>query len=62
MQTRHGSKARNGEETCIDRTVPMEKRPKYQDLAADLSCQNPGYKVHVVPVVMGDLGTVGRLK
>ena len=40
----------------------LEKRQKYQDLAADLSRQNPGYTVYDAPVVMGDLGTVGRLR
>ena len=40
----------------------IEKRGKYQNLAADLARQNPGYQTSVVPVVIGDLGTVGRLR
>ena len=39
-----------------------EKRGKYQDLAADSARQNPGYQTRVVPVVIGDLGTVGQLR
>ena len=40
----------------------LEKQAKYQDLAADLARQNPGFTVRVVPVVIGDLGTVGQLR
>ena len=35
---------------------------KYQELAADLAVQNPGWKVSVVPVVIGDLGRMGKLR
>ena len=37
-----------------------EKRAKYQNLKADMArqYQDKGYKVHVIPVVMGDLGIV----
>ena len=33
-----------------------EKRCKYQELAADLARQYPGYRITVVPVVLGELG------
>ena len=39
----------------------LEKRAKYQDLAAVLARQNPGFAVRVSPVVIGDLGTLGQL-
>ncbi len=35
-----------------------EKWAKYQELAADMAGRNKGYKVSVVPVVVGDLGVV----
>ena len=42
----------------------VEKRGKYQELAADLATQERTitYKVVVVPVVLGDLGTITGLK
>ena len=39
-----------------------EKRSKYQELAADMAVQNPGWKVSVVPVVVGVLGSMGKLR
>ena len=39
-----------------------EKKGKYQELAADLARQLPGFKIRVVPVVLGDLGAVGGLR
>ncbi len=39
-----------------------EKRAKYLDLAADLVHQWKGYKVTVVPVVLGDLGVMRNLR
>ena len=39
----------------------QEKANKYQELAADMACQNPGYSVKVVPLVIGDLGSIGGL-
>ena len=39
-----------------------EKKLRYQELAADLTRQNPGYRTKVVPVVVGDMGTKGRLR
>ena len=38
-----------------------EKKRKYQELAADLAKRWQGYKVTVVLVVLGDLGTLRRL-
>lgn len=35
-----------------------EKLEKYQELAADVASQYPGYKVRVVPFVIGDLGSI----
>ncbi len=40
----------------------FEKRRKYLPLAFDLARQFDGYRTRVTPVVMGDLGTVGRLR
>ena len=40
----------------------IEKRRKYLPLATDLARQFEGYRTRVTPVVMGDLGTVGRLR
>ena len=48
-------------ESCLE-TSEAEKRAKYQTLAADLAGQESGWRVRCVPVVVGDLGTVGRLK
>ena len=39
-----------------------EKKCKYQELAADLAVQNPGWQVSVVPIVVGDLGSMARLR
>ncbi len=39
-----------------------EKHHKYQTLAEDLSKQEKNWKVRCVPVVVGDLGTIGCLK
>lgn len=39
-----------------------EKRHKYQELASDLSRQWPGYQISVIPVVVGDLGLITRLR
>jgi hypothetical protein len=35
-----------------------EKRRKYQALARDLALQEPGWVVEVVPLVVGDLGSL----
>ena len=34
---------------------------KYEELAADLALQFPGNKVKSVPLVIGDLGSIGNL-
>ena len=39
-----------------------EEKGKYQELAADLAVQNPGCWVSVIPVIVGDLGSMVRLK
>ncbi len=39
-----------------------EKRAKYSDLAADLAHQWQGYRITVVPVVVGDLGVIRNLR
>ena len=39
-----------------------QKADKYQDLAADLATQHPGWRVDVVPMVAGTLGTLCGLK
>lgn len=39
-----------------------EKKRKYKDLAADLAKQHEGYRVRVVPVVVGVLGQVVNLR
>ena len=36
-----------------------EKQQKYEELAADLVLQFPGNKVKSVPMVIGDLGSIG---
>ena len=38
-----------------------EKQQKYEQLAADLALQFPGNKVKSVPLVIGDLGSIGSL-
>lgn len=39
-----------------------QKTDKYQELAADLATQNPGWRVVVVPIVAGCLGTLRTLR
>ena len=39
-----------------------QKRRKYQELAADLSHQWPGYRIEVIPVVVGDLGLITNMR
>ena len=39
----------------------VEKRNKYEELAADLSGQCRGYRLRTVPIVIGDLGSIGGL-
>jgi hypothetical protein len=39
----------------------VEKKAKYQELAADLAKQWQGYRVTCLPVVVGDLGIVVNL-
>ena len=39
-----------------------EKFYKYQELAADLATQHHGWRVVVVPIVMGSLGTLRSLR
>ncbi len=48
-------------ESCLEERE-MEKRRKYQPLAADLAKQENGWRARCVPVVVGDLGTIGRLR
>ena len=43
-------------------TRERQKRTKYLELAADLAHQWPGYRIEVIPVVVGDLGIIGNLK
>ena len=38
-----------------------EKAGKYEELAADVAIQNPSHKVSVVPLVIGDLGSIASL-
>ena len=38
-----------------------EKADKYEELAADMAVHQPGYKVRIVPIVIGDLGSIGGL-
>ena len=50
---------------CWDPMVDVrekEKWAKYQELAADVAKREPGYKVNVVPLVVGDLGVVHSLR
>lgn len=35
---------------------------RYVELAADLANQHTGYRVTTIPVVCGDLGTIGSLR
>ena len=37
-----------------------EKTAKYQDFAIDVERRYQGWKVQVLPIVMGALGTVGK--
>ena len=39
-----------------------QKRREYQELAADLSHQWPGYRIEAIPVVVGDLGLVNNFR
>ena len=39
----------------------QERTNKYQKLAANIARQNPRYRVKVVPLVIGDLGSIGGL-
>lgn len=39
-----------------------EKLDRYVELAADLANQHTGYRVTTIPVVCGDLGTIGSLR
>ncbi len=39
-----------------------QKKAKYQELAADLATQFPGYRVTVTPVVIGDRGLLAGLQ
>ena len=39
-----------------------EKRAKYRGLKGDLAAQHPGYKVLIVPAVVGNLGCVDSLE
>ena len=38
-----------------------QKTDKYRELAADLATQHPGWRVTMVPIVMGYLGTLRGL-
>lgn len=38
-----------------------EKADKYKELAADMAIQQAGYRVRVVPIVIGDLGSIDGL-
>ena len=46
---------------CVGSARVGQKKAKYDRLAAYLA-RNWGYKVIVVPVVVGDLGTVTHLR
>ena len=39
-----------------------QKSDKYQELAADLATQHPGWRVTVVPIVAGCLGTLRQMR
>ena len=39
-----------------------EKSNKYRELAADLATQHPGWKVDIIPVVVGSLGTLRNFR
>ena len=39
-----------------------EKRAKYRGLKGDIATQTPGYKVLIVPAVVGNLGCVDSLE
>ena len=39
-----------------------EKREKYQELARDMATQWPGWKTSVVPLVVGDLGSLAGFR
>ena len=59
-EARPPSLALSGATTLYHRTE--EKRAKYPGLKGDLAAQNPGYKVLIVPVVVGNLGCVDSLE
>ena len=40
----------------------QEKEDKYRELAADLTTQHQGWRVEVVPMVVGSLGTLRNLR
>ena len=40
----------------------QEKEDKYRELAADLATQHLGWRVEVVPMVVGSLGTLRKLR
>ena len=49
---------------CWDLIISERERKntvKYQDLAIDMGRRSQGWKVQVLPIVMGGIGTVGRL-
>ena len=48
----------------LGRQRENEKNSKYQEMAADLAVQNPGWPVLVIPVVVhiGDLGSMAQLR
>ena len=39
-----------------------QKTAKYGELAADLATQHPGWRVEVVPIVIGSLGTLRNVR
>ena len=48
---------------CYDSLIEerqKEKQQKYEELVADLALQFPGNKVKSVPLVIGDLGSIGN--
>ena len=48
-------------ESCL-KEREMEEHRKYQPLAADLARQERNWRARCVPVVVSDLGTIGRLR
>ena len=39
-----------------------QRRSKYQELATDLAVQNAGWRVSVLPVVIENLASMGKLR